>query len=1154
MMKIAGITKLCTRLSGIAIALAALFYTPVLLAQNVTGTISGTVADPSGAVIPGAHVTAENTGTGVKTESTTNASGDYAVRFLPIGTYRVTVEAKGFNSQVIPPFALEINQTVKMNTSLTVGSSNTNVEVKGEVAPILNTTDSSLGITLSTNEIANIPLNGRNFSAVTLFQPGAVTTTPQGFSGQNAIERSSNANGTNDLPSVNGNRTQANNYTLEGADLNESQNNLIGYNPSPDALGEVKVISSNAPASYGNVNGGAVVSLLKSGTNQFHGSAFIFLENYNLDANTFSNKYTPTASSIQPKTAYTQTIFGGTLGGPIWKNKLFFFMDYEGVRHHGSGSTTPVSVLSQAMRNGDFSAILPSNQLYDTQNNYAPYANNQVPILNPVAKFLFAHPELYPLPNVPATDGIIAGNYQGTTRTSQRNDQGDIKIEYDKTSADRFTAFYAQSNPGDMATALIPVSFPAVNTYPTKLGGGSWIHTFSSAIVNEARIGFTRIRWDNGIPTDPGGFFGLSGDAKVGIPFPNQEFPGFTNQSFGNAGGVVGTANSVGTSANLQVFRDNTFNYQDNLTWQYGRHLFSIGVQAIRYQQNYVNADNFGFLGQQTYSGIFTSSAGGSGGYGAADFVLDRIFNTQIASAGDRFSQRQWRDAGYVQDDFKVTPKLTLNIGLRYEYDQPWYEKNNKTANVILATGQVEYAGSLPVGAVPGSKVCPTRACYEATYNQFMPRLGFAYQVMPRFVIRGGYGSTSFFEGYSFNQRLTSSPPFASGGNVNSVTPSPGNPGTPRTAEQGFPSLQNSSTYSVWPQKTVPAYISEFNLTLETEITNTLTLSVGYVGQTGQHLADYRNGNQLTLAQAAIAASSPDPNNPLPGGVAPFANLVGQNGALLITESGAMSNYNGGQVTLRERATHGVEFTANYTYAKAMTNSGGDYEYVNNVNGGNGAFQDGYNSRADYGPADQDVRHNFNFIGVYAVPYGRGQQHGGSVNRLIDLVAGGWKISTSFIDYSGFPLTINGPNNTNTNTYGNVRANHYRKLIIRNQSLNNWFGTDPSAIPCPTTADNGICAYGPSAEFGTATIGSERAPGYKQVDASAFKDFHLFASHSLGFRADFFNLMNISSYGNPQNNVSNPNTLTDGSYSGFGLINNVRSPARQIQFSAHYNF
>src|SRR6202044_1323780 len=152
--------------------------------------------------------------------------------------------------------------------------------------------------------------------------------------------------------------------------------------------------------------------------------------------------------------------------------------------------------------------------------------------------------------------------------------------------------------------------------------------------------------------------------AKVGIPFPNQEFPGFTNQSFGNAGGVVGTANSVGTSANLQVFRDNTFNYQDNLTWQYGHHLFSIGVQAIRYQQNYVNADNFGFLGQQTYSGIFTSSAGGSGGYGAADFVLDRIFNTQIASAGDRFSQRQWRDAGYVQDDFKVTPKLTLNIGL----------------------------------------------------------------------------------------------------------------------------------------------------------------------------------------------------------------------------------------------------------------------------------------------------------------------------------------------------------------------------------------------------------------------------------------------------------------------------------------------------------
>jgi Carboxypeptidase regulatory-like domain len=1119
--------------------------TSPLSAQTVTGSVQGTITDASGAVVPSAQVIVRNVATSVETTATTNNAGLYSVPFLPIGRYEVTVSATGFATQKFPIFTLEVNQTAKIDAQLHAGGSTTTVDVEGSVAPILNTNDASLGISLSTNEIANIPLNGRNFSSVTLFQPGAVTTDPQGFSGNNAIERSTYNNG---IASINGNRNQANNYTLDGADLNEPQNNLIAYNPAPDALDEVRVISANAPASYGNANGGAVVSILKSGTNSYHGSAYGLLENYNLDANSWGNKHT---FPIVPKNPYTQSIFGGTFGGPVLRNKLFFFVDYEGTRRH-SGGLGLAGVLTPAMRTGDFSALLtPANgsiQLYDTQNNFAPYVNNKVPVLNPVLKYLLAHPELYPLPNAAPSSGLIQNNYHAPQNSATTNNQGDVKVEWDSSAADKFTAFYAQSNANDFTTTIIPVFFSGPNSFPTKLGGGSWIHTFSPSIVNEARIGFTRVRWDQGIPTDPTGLFGLTGNAKVGIPFGVQFYPGFSDQSIGSG------ASDVGTSANPQQFRDNTFNYQDNITWQHGRHLLSFGVQALRYQQNYVNAINFGFLGSQGYNGAYTQNSTGGGGYSVADFALDRVYETKIASTltNGRVGNRQWRAAGYVQDDFKVSPTLTVNLGLRYEYDQPWYEQNNKTANVLLDTGTVEYAGSLPVGAVPGSKVCPTRACYNANYAQFMPRIGFALQMTPRFVLRGGYGGTSFFEGYSFNQRLTTSPPFASGADVKGNTPSATSPGTPRRVEDGFTqSINASSGYSVWPQDTKAAYIHQFNLTTEYELTNQLSLSVGYLGETGQHLADYRNGNQLTLAQATVVSQSPDPDNPLPGGVAPYSNLVGQGGGLLITESNAAMNYNGAQVTLRQRASRGFEYTINYTYAKSLTNSAGDYGQPN-ISGSNGSFQDGYNGHADWGPAGQDIRHNLNAVGVYALPFGRGQMYGTHVNPLVDLLAGGWRLSGSLINYSGLPITINGPPNSNTNAYGQSRSNHYRNLQVVNRSIDHWFGTGPSVVGNdPTTQcsgpDNGVCAYGPSAPltFGTASINSERAPGYRQIDASLFKDFHILETQSLGFRLDAFNLFNIASYGNPDNSVTDSN---------FGQISSVRSPARQLQLSLHYSF
>jgi hypothetical protein len=1127
--------------------LIALFWLPSALGQTVTGSITGLVSDPSGAVVVGARVVAENTATGVKTSVQTNSAGVYTLRFLPIGTYTVTIAAKGFATEKVEAFPLEINQTAKVDATLKISESTT-VEVNETIHPILDTTDATLGNTLSTNEIANIPLNGRNFSALTLFQPGAIDTDPTGMSGNNAIERNTYNSG---VAAINGNREQANNYTIEGADNNEPQNNLIGYNPAPDAIAEVRVVSGNANATYGNANGGAIVTVLKSGTNRFHGSLYDLLQNEKLDANSWSNGL---SSPVTPKNSYTQNIFGGTIGGPILKNKLFFFGDYEGVRHHTGGSSS-ASVLTQAMRNGDFSALLTDAaspiQLYDTQNNFTPYANDQgVPIVNPVAAYLFAHPEIYPLPNRPAVsiknggDGLIQGDFVGPQSGYVSNNQEDFKVDWTPGDKNKISGFYSQGTGSDSTTALIPVDFPNHNTYPTKIAGASFVHTFSPTIVNEARFGFTRVRWNNGVPSDPTGLFGYTGDSKVGIPFGTQKYVGFTGQSINNG------VSYLGTNANPQVFTDNTFNYYDNLTWQRGKHYLSIGGQATRYQQNYLNAGNVGFLGQFGYSGQFTGPAGGAG-WGAADFVLGRISNVQLASPLGWVGNRQWRLAGYFQDDFKMTSRVTLNLGIRYEYDQPWYEQNNKTANV-LPGGVVEYAGHVPAGAAPGSIVCSTHACYNASYKQIMPRVGFAFQTMPKLVVRGGYGATSFFEGFSFNQRLTSSPPFSLAINSNANTPSGNSGGSPFTVADAFsqPLGINNSLYSVWPQDVQPAYTHQFTLVTEYAITSELSLSAGYHGQVGHHLADYRNGNQLTTAQAQDISTigGCGASNISAGDQPPYFALVGECGSILITESQARMTYNAAQFTLRQRTHRGLEYTLNYTFAKSLTDSSGNYA-VSNTSFNGLSVQNGYDLNADYGPSAMDVRHSLNFVGVYDLPFGHGRAYGGNAKGALDAVFGGWRLATSAIVYSGLPVTVFGPNNSNTNNggWGFSRANQYRPMIIRNRSLSNWWGTDPSAQPC-MGADNGVCAYAVSAPFtfGTARNSTQRAPGYRSVDASFFKDFHLWSEqHVLGFRADFFNIFNIASYGNPDNGITDSN---------FGAISSVRSQERHIQIGLHYSF
>jgi Carboxypeptidase regulatory-like domain len=1131
--------------------------------QTVTGSITGEVTDPSGAIVSGAHVTAVNLDTNVASTTTTNGDGLYHLDFLPIGHYQVIVEANGFARAELAPFSLEVQQSAKFDVKLTVGSATTNVSVSA-AAPILNTDSPTLDSTFTANTISNLPMNGQDFSSLTLYVPGAVDT--QGTSGTTVFERSTYYT---DTPNMNGNRAQANNYTLDGIDMNETYNNLISYSPAPEALEEVKVVTADAATDSGNVNGAAVVSVLKSGTNQFHGSAYGYVQDYRFNANSYQNGQTSPASPIN---SYSFSQFGGAIGGPILHNKLFFFGDYLGARWH-KGGYAQASIIPDAMRNGNFSALLTGSnpiQLYDPENDFAPYTNNMgVPINNPVAKFLFANPKYYPdcggsNPVVPAggkcltpEDGIMDNNYEAPNPQYKGNNQGDAKLEYDPRVSDKITGFYSISHAYDGQVPALAITFPGINLYPTWITGATWVHTFSPSLVNEARAGFTRTDWNQGFPIDTTGAFGTGGNAKVGIAFPNQRFNGFSNQSFSNGNSAVGTPSDVGTPAFDGGIIDNTYTYTDLVTWQRGQHFFSMGVDAKRYQNNYPTGNNDGYLGSLNYTGVFTAnpSAPNAGGYGAADFVLDRVQSVGVTLGSVNVGQRQWRAAGFVQDTYKALPNLTIVYGLRYEFDEPWVEQNNKTGNLNLTTGQIMYAGHIPAGAPPEAAICPTTACYQPNYRQWMPHVGFAFQPSDRSVIRGGYGAVSFFEGNSYNQRLTAIAPFIQAVNIQVDAPAPGAVTTPRTAEEGFTggstSYSGSSYFSVYPQHIQPAYVQEWNLTVEYALTHTASLQVGYIGEQGQHIEDY--GNVNAPLNNADPTSEPFYNNQYIGINGVDTNYaadpvgVGAN-FLLITESRAMMNYNALQAVFRQRISHGLEFTVNYTWGQAFTNSLGNYAL--NVNGYSGAFQDYYNSAADYGPAGYDVHHDLTATGVYALPFGRGRQLFSNTSRVMDEVIGGWRLSTAIVGYSGFPETITGPSNNSVSISGVYRVNQYRPLKVVGRSNANWLGTDPSASPCTTAGvDNGVCAFGVPAPnaFGTESNGAIRGPGFFDTDFSAFKDFHTFKEQNIGFRFDAFNAFNIVSYGNPDTGITDSN---------FGNVSlqTPRSTERHLQFSLHYNF
>ncbi|HZY63031.1 MAG TPA: TonB-dependent receptor plug domain-containing protein, partial [Edaphobacter sp.] len=1064
------------------------------------------------------------------------------------------------------------------------------VSVNTEIAPLLNTENPTLATTLDTRAIENAPSVGRNIIALTMFLPGSISTSPNGFTGQNAIAGQMSSN----TVSVNGNRQQANQYLLDGMNINQTLDDQPGYLPSMDAIGQVQVISANASAEYGNVNGGDILYQTKSGTNNWHGSAFYYLGNHLLNANTWGNKHT---STITPRTSFTRNIFGGTFGGPIIKDRLFFFGDYEGGRYH-SGGPANATVLTALERQGNFSELLdPSKmclksgtctkssqlvQLHDaTTAGFPAYAGNIIPINNPAAKFLFAHPELYPLPNQAPqlTDGSPAtNNYRGASKNRSYNDQFDVKVDWKASNKDSLSVRFSYSNNGTTASNPLPVQFTSAPTFPIRGVAINEVHTFNASMVNEFRAGYTRIQNNSAILLDPSGAFGLNGNKMLGIG-AGQPYAGFSGLIFGSSGTATiaatnGTQYSNLGNANTGTnYTDNTFLYGDNFTWLKGKHTFKFGVQFMRQQQNNFYPGNDGSMGGFYFAGAGTASPNPDPngytdtGYSAADFVLDRASYVSIGGVSGPAGMRSWRDAYFVQDDWKVMPNLTLNIGVRYEYDQPIYEVNHKMStidlnnpSVIIIDGNdtsVCKASGLP--CVTAKSAGYSRGLVDPYYGSVMPRIGFAYSVSPKWVWRGGYGIQNFMEGTGANLRMTTNLPFQSAYQANANAASAAGPGNFFRVEDGFSNpasgpKASGAVYNVWNRHIKPAFIGEYSLTTEYQVSNTASFQIGYLGESGQHLVTANAGNQLhnpciiggvvqkaavPNPSAACLAQAPAPYYATPG--------IGYNGAVRYTDSNAMMNYNALQTSFRQRAWHGLQYTVNYTWSHAMTNSIGFYG-VPSVTVTSAYAQNVYDMHSEYGPAGQDVRHALNWNMVYDLPLGRGRTFGSNMPIILDEVVGGWKIGMTGISYTGFPVNISGPNNSFTN--GNSsRANHYRKLKIVNRSIDHWFGTDPSATPCPDAGvDNGVCAYGAAAPgtFGTARPTSERAPGYQTYGASVTKDFTIWHENQLNFRVDADNLFNSAYLGNPASNAGTATT--------FGQITTVRSGARNLQLSMKYHF
>jgi hypothetical protein len=1188
------------------------FMTPVW-GQEVTAGIVGTVTDPSGAPVSGAAVTATDTERGTTWRAQTDNTGSYTIPRIPVGTYTVKVTASGFQGVVHSPFTLVLNQTARVDANMQVGRVTETVEVSG-AAPILQTQSVDVSTLIDANTNVSLPLASRNYLQLTLLSPGATAVDPDGMRQPQSMADA-------DRPYINGNREQANEYLIDGILNSEDKNNEVGYTPGIDAIQEFNLITQNASAEFGNYQGGIVSTSIKSGTNSFHGDLFEFFRNDALDANIASAGWTRGVDNgvlgfdaqgvaLKPELRYNQ--FGGTIGGPIVKNKLFFFADFQAQRLVNAGPTGAQVLTSQA-RSGDFGqlctgfggafnsagictgAAAPANVTTQLVYPNGPNAGKPIPNNNlaaagynidPVAQAIFNNAKYYPLP---AVNTLTANNLFYNSGNHLNNNQGDLKIDYVASQRDHLFARWSQmdlTQPTFTGCVFCNAGAAEGSDEPVTNVAVDWTRSISGNLLNEARVGFNHVRFNERLtPTSSLGDI----SQQLGISGGNAQAPGLVQL---NVPGSNGGDAFLGLQNLVQEFHDGQIQYEDNLVWTHARHQFKAGFQYVREQQNYIYAGNDGVLG--------TLSIGTATGSGLADLWLGNVaggtgsprdFGGQVSSPAEL---RGNVFGAFAQDDWRVTNTLTVNLGLRFEDHTPLAALDNRAVNFGLYTGTIYTATG-----VDGTTKFPNQALY---YNytgigDWQPRVGLAWapaSLGGKTVFRGGFGISEFMEGGGSNEELNMNLPFgvleqyAAGGMGTLGNGFGGNTEAAQCPQGIVFSCYAGNRIRVFDQHFKPAMIDQWNVTIQHQFSNTLTAQIGYVGQRGAHLLNFEDiAQSIPLDASGKVAGAGDPivtrvPGPFLGGGTPgslyLADNVNFGGAQTLAGTN-MSNsdqkYNALQAVLQKKMGTGLEGQVAYTWSKCMSNSPGyfgtGWGSTNAMSsGGQPGWENIYNPRLDWGPCYYDQTHIVTSYVTYQLPLGRGKQFGHDMNPTLNAVLGNWEIGAIVTAHTGNALTLNnfggwsgdGGNADNTN---GIDPQTLAGLPDCNGPLQVLKQRVPAAGGAPGYIQwinsSNVSAAAPGT-FGTCSVGNVRGPGYANLDLSLHKDFLISESKRLEFRFEGLNAFNHPVWtfsGGPAGGSFDPSgtCLASGvnpcANPTFGRITGSQG-ARQLQFALKFYY
>lgn len=1053
------------------------------LAQAVTAGAVGTVTDATGGLLPNVRVTVENLDTAFTRTTETDSSGNFAFTLLPVGRYRVTAERTGYKITTVPQITLAVGDQARIDIRMEVGQLQQTVEVAAQT-PALQTETSSLDTLFDKQAIEDLPLNGRNFIQLAQLSAGANAGAAYGLaSGNRPDDRRSSSNAT-----VNGQMSYVNNFLIDGLDDNERYIGTIIIKPSVDALSEFDVVTNGYSAEFSRTAGGVINMLTKSGTNDFHGSIYEFLRNQDVDAKNFF------VGQGQRNPDYKQNQYGGSLGGPIKKGKTFFFADYEGTRSL-QGLTYTSTVPTLAMRQGNFSGVA---NVYDPITR-AQFPNNQIPSgkINSAGQALV---NLYPLPQTSA----LTNNFTFSPDRKYNDDKFDTRVDQQFGQKGTFFARYSFDN----VYNFLPPELPAVGNIQAGSDTGYWagpaslraqdaaisyIRTFTPTLVLQQSLAYARLA-NHTFPPN----YGNNVDTQLGIPGANvdADSSGLTPIS---VSGFRGLGDATSTPI---IDYNNVYQYMAALTKVAGRHSFKLGTNLIIRRLMQFQSNNA--KGQFTFDSRSSSDGNGGGGNAIASMLLGYPTSTARSKTLYEPDFHAAEYGFYLQDDWRMNGKLTLNLGMRYDIITPPEEAHGNGANLNLTTFTIENANANGISKSGGLSI---------PYNDVSPRFGFAYSVMPRTVIRGGFG-ISFMPAVVGNSQGLRNAPFVS---TLSITTTPSAVANILTAGLPVPVPDNplnptGSLNTIYMGNRTP-YAEQYNLTIQRELVSGLVGTVSYVGVQGVKQPIVPNINQAP---------------PGPGTVQPrryyYSELPGVAGITVEYNEGS-SDYNSLQTSLEKRFSNGYGLSTNFTYGRAID----DVPCRGGCKPGSvaGPFPMlSRNLRLDRGNSDIDLRFRWVLSGTYAPKFNWNGNH--FTGELVK----GWQFNGIAVIQSGQTFTISN-GSARDNTGDGDRPNLVGNPHDVKPSVSEWFDVN---------------AFAPQTLYTVGNVGRNTmyGPPMKQVDFSTFRDFRLKENATLQFRAEFFNIFNHPNFGFPGVSLGT---------SSFGVISDTGNTlARNIQFALRLGF